>query len=149
MPTRAHGRSSEDGFTLVELLVVTVLIGVLATIVVSVFLAQRTKATGATARSDLRNAATMEEAQLTDTGSYTASVATLLKQGFSESHGLEYGFADTADGYCEVASSDGTYWWFDSSAGGVQGATTTTLTPPTSANGICAKTAPTQLSQPS
>ena len=142
MPTRTSRHSDDAGFTLVELLVVTVLIGVLASIVVSVFLTQRTKATGATARSDLRNAATMEEAQLTDTGSYTTSVATLQKQGFSESPGLKYGFADTSTGYCEVATANGTYWWFDSSAGGVQGPTTTSLTPPSTATGICATAAP-------
>jgi prepilin-type N-terminal cleavage/methylation domain-containing protein len=146
MPTCTIRRSRDGGFTLVELLVVTALIGVLASIVVSVFLAQRTKATGATARSDLRNAATMEEAQLTDTGSYTTSVATLLKQGFSETHGLQYGLADTDKGYCEVAGANGTYWWFDSSAGGVQAETTTTLAPPASANGICLTAAPTQVS---
>jgi prepilin-type N-terminal cleavage/methylation domain-containing protein len=146
MPTRPALRSRDEGFTLVELLVVTVLIGVLASIVVSVFLTQRTKATGATARSDLRNAATMEEAQQTDTGAYTTSLAALRKQGFSETQGLQYGFADNADGYCEVARANGTYWWFDSSAGGVQVATTTSLKPPASAIGICASTAPTQLS---
>jgi type II secretory pathway pseudopilin PulG len=127
-------------------MVVTVLIGVLASIAVGAFVGQRDKATGAAARTDLRNAATMEEAQLTDTGSYTTNIATLKTQGFVTSSGLKYGFATTANGYCEVAAANGTYWWFDSSAGGIQGATTSNLTPPSSANGICAKSVPSQFS---
>src|SRR5581483_2630083 len=108
---------------------------------------QRQKATGATARSDLRNAATIEESQLADSGSYVSSLSALTAAGFKRSSGVQLGFAASgSNGYCEVAAADGTYWWFDSTAGGVQTATTTALTPPASASGICKSSAPASVS---
>jgi type IV pilus assembly protein PilA len=138
-------RDDDAGFTMIELLVVVIVIGALAGIATSVFLGQRNKAAASTAVSDLRNAATAEEAQLGSGGSYVTSVATLVSQGFRQSPNTTFGIAVTAAGYCEVAKNGTRYWWFDSAAGGVQRTTTTTLTPPASANGICASNAPTSV----
>jgi type IV pilus assembly protein PilA len=139
IPAKNH---SDGGFTLSELLIVIVILGVLAALAIPQFMGQRQKATGATARSDLRNAATIEEAQLADSGTYVSSLSALSAAGFKRSAGLQLGVAANSSGYCEVASADGTYWWFDSSAGGVQEATTTAMTPPASANGICKSSVP-------
>jgi type IV pilus assembly protein PilA len=144
IPARNH---SDGGFTLTELLIVIVILGVLVAIAIPQFMGQRQKATGAAARSDLRNAATIEESQLADSGAYVSSLSALTAAGFKRSSGVQLGFAaNGSNGYCEVASANGTYWWFDSTAGGVQSATTTALTPPVSANGVCKSSAPAAVS---
>jgi prepilin-type N-terminal cleavage/methylation domain-containing protein len=136
----------DAGFTLVELLVTLVLIGILTGIAVTTFVNQRGKASGATAISDLRNAATAEEAQLGDSGGYVASPAALAADGFRRSPNTALGIAVSAVGYCAVAGHAGTYWWFDSAAGGLQSATTNVLAPPATATGVCRTTAPTTVS---
>jgi type IV pilus assembly protein PilA len=78
----------EDGFTLIELLVVIIIIGILAAIAIPVFLNQRQKGYDAQAKSDARNAATMEESYLTDYNAYIATAdpgTDLASQGFKKS----------------------------------------------------------------
>jgi type IV pilus assembly protein PilA len=69
----ARSTRDDDGFTLIELLVVIIIIGILAAIAIPVFLNQRQKSYDAQAKSDARNAATIEETYLTDYNVYTAS----------------------------------------------------------------------------
>ena len=60
----------ESGFTLIELLVVVAIIGILAAIAIPQFSAYRKRGYEAALKSDLRNAATAEEAYFAQNNSY-------------------------------------------------------------------------------
>jgi type II secretion system protein G len=65
------------GFTLVELLVVVVVIGVLAAIAIPKFQNSKGKANAASLKSDLRNIATAQEAYFYENSTYTTNLAAL------------------------------------------------------------------------
>jgi type IV pilus assembly protein PilA len=73
------------GFTLIELLVVIAIIGILAAIAIPQFVAYRKRAFDSEMLSDLRNAATAEEAYFLTTSQYTNLVADLNAGGFKSS----------------------------------------------------------------
>ena len=61
---------SEKGFTLIELLVVIAIIGILAAIAIPQFAAYRKRGYEATLKTDLRNAATAQEAYFAQKQTY-------------------------------------------------------------------------------
>ena len=114
-------RDGEGGFTLVELLVVVVIIGILVAIAIPVFLNQREKAWESAAESDLRNAAPIAETFYSDNGAY----AGLSEPGCSTSDGVgsSASRAATATAYCIETTHTklaGDVWSLDSDIGTVQ-----------------------------
>src|SRR3954470_21164358 len=78
--------NSDEGFTLVELLVVILIIGILAAIAIPSFLNQKGKGEDASAKSSAREAATALETYYTDNASYAAD---LSGADANDLHGIE------------------------------------------------------------
>jgi type IV pilus assembly protein PilA len=83
MFTRMHAKD-EQGFTLIELMIVIAIIGILAAIAIPQFSAYRTRSYNSAAQSDLRNMATAQEAFFVDNQRYcqTASLLSGATYGF-------------------------------------------------------------------
>jgi len=91
---------SQKGFTLIELLVVVAIIGILAAIAIPQFSEYRKRGFDARALSDLRNAATGEEAYFADTESYVtcanAGACQTALPGYIASNGVVLDMTATA-----------------------------------------------------
>ncbi len=70
-------RDEEDGFTLIELMVVVLIIAILIAIAIPTFLGARQRAQDRAAQSDIRNGLTAEKTFYTDVESYSAVAASM------------------------------------------------------------------------
>src|SRR5687767_11783022 len=68
--------NEEDGFTLIELMVVVLIIAILLAIAIPTFLGARERAQDRAAQSNLRNALTAEKVYYTDNQQYIVAAAT-------------------------------------------------------------------------
>ena len=74
---RKRLHQDEDGFTLIELMVVVLIIAILIAIAIPTFLGARTRAQDRQAQSNLRNAFAAEKVLYTDNQVYTSNAAAL------------------------------------------------------------------------
>lgn len=97
-----------DGFTLVEILIVIVIIGLLAAIAIPQFITYRNQAVDAQLKSDLRNAAVAVESYFTKKSVYPASLAEIEGYGFHPSDGVTLTITVvTPDSYSITAAKPG------------------------------------------
>ncbi len=135
-------QSKQDkGFTLIELLVVVVIIGILAAIAIPVFLNQREKAAEAGVKSDLKNAATLQESYFVDNpSSYATSTGALeTAQNFKKTGTNVITTYGDSKGYCMTGitkTGSTKIFYYDSEAGGLAPGNTKP------AGGACARLMP-------
>ena len=112
-------RNSSRGFTLIELLIVVVILGILVAIAIPRFATAKGKAFDGTAKSDLRNAMSAQEAYYADNQVYASDVADLdFDTSTNVTVTIESG---DASGFTMTAEHDQGQCWEVDSADGVVG----------------------------
>jgi len=107
MLLKLNKMKSEKGFTLIELMIVIAIIGILAAIAIPQFSAYRKRSYNSAAQSDLRNAATAQEAYFVDYQTYTSVIANVA--------GATYGLYTSQNVTVAVVSANATTYQMTSS----------------------------------
>ncbi|MBL8159017.1 prepilin-type N-terminal cleavage/methylation domain-containing protein [Candidatus Saccharibacteria bacterium] len=101
---RTHGgsRLHSTGFTIVELLIVIVIIGILAVLAIGAYSRSQDQARSATAQSDLKSSAKQLEQTKADTGTYPSVMPSLPT---SPNTSYQYAYNAATDTYCLTANN--------------------------------------------
>lgn len=111
-------RSRQDGFTLIEMLVVMAVIAILLAIAVPAMLGQRERAKDAAASANVRQAIASVEAYHQDHGTYLGMTVPGLRAGYDSGLASSIALGALTPGtYCVQASVDGRTWHVDGPGG--------------------------------
>lgn len=93
------------GFTIVELLVVILIIGILVSIAIPRYSSTRDRALLASVRADVRNAETSEEAYFVDAGHYASLTELQTYTNYNTAHGNSVTVTAAPSGYTVSANN--------------------------------------------
>ena len=127
-------RGSGQGFTIVELLIVIVVIAILAAITIVAFSGVQNRANDSAVQADLRNAASILGQEKAINGTYPSTLTAAMGLKFSrnsygadyQGYNVRYCYNSATDEYLlYVNSKSGNYFKYAPSGGGLQSATAT------------------------
>lgn len=109
--------SYQPAFTIVEILIVIVIIGILATIVIIFYIGTHEKAIDGSLQADLKNSSTLLELDKTNNDLYPSTIENANNgKGLKPSNGavFDYSYNDEDNSYCLTASKEGRSFYIES-----------------------------------